>query len=289
MSNMPQPRTSIPSPNAPGRSLQPWKHASKLAFCVVPLIGLPLALASPGLAVDHNNLDAGRPLSFDDAESLGLGEQALEVGVGVGVSEGHGVGAEFDVEYLYGIAPDTHINVGIDPRVGGRSNTDDTGFDPGDVSVGVFHNFNREFDNTPAFAVRADTYFPTGQGSQGVDFRLRGIASKTVRQYDRLHLNLDLGIKSQPEGDERRVVPGVVLGYSRPLGYPRRFDRTGLAELGIRAGDEKGTGPTVTVGIGLRQQVGYQNVFDIGIQSDLVADDDHRDLFRLVAGYSTAF
>jgi len=251
----------------------------------VLLIGLLLVLATPVLAVDHNNLDAGRPLSFDDAESLGLGEQALEVGVGVGVSEGDGVGAEFDLEYLYGIAPDTHLNIGIDPRVG----TEDTGFDPGDVSVGVFHNFNREFDNTPAFAVRADTYFPTGKGSQGVDFRLRGIASKTIRQYDRLHLNLDLGIKSQPDSEERRVVPAAVLGYSRPLGYPRRFDRTGLAELGIRAGDEKGTGPTVTVGIGLRQQVGYQNVLDLGIQSDLVADDDERDLFRLVAGYSTAF
>lgn len=239
---------------------------------------------SSARAVDHNNIDANRPLSFDDAESIGFGEQSFELGVSLAKPRGRSVGAEFEVEYLYGFAPNTHLNIGIDPSVGGRA-----GFDVGNVSVGVFHNFNREYDNTPAFAVRADASFPTGRDSQGVDFHLRGLASKTVGQYDRLHLNVELNVKTETDDEERSVVPGVVLGYSRPLGYPRRFDRTILAEVGLRGNEEKGGEAIISAGIGLRQQVGYQSVLDIGLQSDIAGGNGERDDVRLTVGYSTAF
>jgi hypothetical protein len=248
-----------------------------------------LTLAAPARAVDHNNIDANRPLSFDDAESIGLREQALEVGGALVLPHERDVGGEFEVEYLYGFALNTHLVIGIDPAVGGRADSENTDFDPGDLSIGVFHNLNREYGNTPAFAVRADTYFPTGDDSQGVDFRLRGIASKTVGQYDRLHLNLDLDVNTQTEEEERSVVPGLILGYSRPLGYPRVFNRTILAEVGVRAGEEEGTSAITSAGIGLRQQVGYQNVLDIGLQSDFAGSDGERDDLRFVVGYSTAF
>jgi hypothetical protein len=261
-----------------------WKQIAVLGMAA----SVVLAASSAG-ANDHNNIDANRPLSFDDAESIGLGEQSLEIGAAFVKPHGRSAGGEFEVEYLYGFAPNTHLSIGIDPRVGGRAGNDDTRFDPGNLSVGVFHNFNREYGNTPAFAVRADAEFPTGRDSQGVDFRLRGIASKTVGQYDRLHLNVDLNVKSQPEDDERRVAPGVILGYSRPLGYPRRFDRTGLAELGVRASEEEGGGAVVSAGIGLRQQVGYQSVLDIGLKSEFAGGNGDRDELRLVVGYSTAF
>jgi len=45
----------------------------------------------------------------------------------------------------------------------------------------------------------------------------------------------------------------------------------------------------VSAGIGLRQQVGYQNVLDIGLQSDIAGGDGERDDLRFVVGYSTAF
>ena len=265
------------------------KPLARYAIAVLGTAVSVVLAASSASASDHNNIDANRPLSFDDAESIGLGEQSLEIGAAFVKPRGRSVGGEFEVEYLYGFAPNTHLSIGIDPNVRGRTGTEDTGFDPGDVSVGVFHNFNREYDNTPAFAVRADAEFPTGRDSQGVDFRLRGIASKTVGQYDRLHLNLDLNVKSQPEDDERRIVPGVVLGYSRPLGYPRRFDRTGLAELAVRASSEEGAGAVVSAGIGLRQQVGYQSVLDIGLQSEFAGGNGERDELRVVVGYSTSF
>ncbi|HEY9849123.1 MAG TPA: hypothetical protein V6D28_06675 [Leptolyngbyaceae cyanobacterium] len=256
------------------------------AFCITALMMSGTTKARAG---DHNNIDANRPLSFDDAESIGYREQAIEMGASLLLPRDGDVGGELEIEYVYGFARNTHFHIGINPSIGGSADTKDTRFDPGNVSVGIFHNFNREYNNTPAFAVRADAHLPTGRDASGVDLRLRGIASKTVGQYDRLHLNLDLNVKIDADSDERAFVPGVVLGYSRPLGYPRRFDRTFVAEVGVRGGEHKGDGAIASAGVGLRQQVGYQSVVDIGLQTDFAGDEGDRSQLRLTAGYSFSF
>jgi len=115
-------------------------------------VGLVASFTNPVFANDHNNLDSGRPLSFDDAESLGFGEQSIEFGGSLVFPENSNLGGEFDIEYLNGIIRNGHILIGIDPQVGGRVNSDDTSFDVGNLSVGFFYNFNREYDNVPAFA-----------------------------------------------------------------------------------------------------------------------------------------
>lgn len=265
------------------------KLIRKQSIASLCAIGLLLLGTANARANDHNNIDAHRPLSFDDAESIGYREQAIEMGASLLLPSGRDVGGELEVEYVYGFARNTHLSVGIEPSIGGRGDTNETGFDFGNVSVGVFHNFNREFNNTPAFSVRADAYLPTGRDASGVDFRLRGIASKMVGQYDRLHVNVDLNVKTEADDEDRSVVPGVILGYSRPLGYPRRFDRTFVAEVGVRASEEKEDGAIVSAGIGVRQQVGYQSVIDLGIQGDLAGGDNERSQLRLVAGYSFSF
>ncbi|HLP87802.1 MAG TPA: hypothetical protein VK184_04235 [Nostocaceae cyanobacterium] len=265
------------------------KKLTRQTFAFLGAMAVTIFTAATAQAVDHNNIDANRPLSFDDAESIGYREQAIELGGVISLPRDRSLGAEFEVEYLYGFAPNTHLNIGIEPSFGGRADSNDTRFDPGKVSVGVFHNFNREYDNTPAFAVRADAYFPTDRHSKGVDFRIRGIASKTIGQYDRLHLNLDLNLNTSPDGHERSVIPGMILGYSRPIGYPRRFDRTLVAEVGVRASEERKEGAIVSAGIGLRQQVGHQSVLDLGLKGDIAGGDGERSQLRLVAGYSVAF
>lgn len=253
-------------------------------------IALVFSVANSSLAVDHNNIDANRPLNFDDAESIGFREQALDLGAALIIPEGKSIGGEFEIEYLYGFAPNTHLNIGIDPNINIEEDNDETEFGVGDLSVGVLHNFNREYNNTPAFALRGDVAFPTGRDSEGVDFRLRGIASKTVGQYNRLHLNLDANFATATEdNNDRSFVPGVILGYSRPIGYPETFTRTLLAEVGVRASEVEDDGAVVTLGIGLRQQIGYQSVLDLGIQGDLAGEEGDRNELRLVAGYSFAF
>ncbi|BAU65005.1 unknown protein [Stanieria sp. NIES-3757] len=250
-------------------------------------IALVFSVANRSLAVDHNNIDANRPLNFDDAESIGFREQALDLGAALTIPEGKSVGGEFEIEYLYGFAPNTHFNIGIDPSI--EEDNDETEFNIGDLSVGVLHNFNREYNNTPAFALRGDVAFPTGNDSEGVDFRLRGIASKTVGQYNRLHLNLDANFATATEDEERSFVPGIILGYSRPIGYPEAFTRTFLAEVGVKASEVENDGAVVSLGVGMRQQIGYQSVLDLGIQGDLAGESGDSNELRLVAGYSFAF
>jgi hypothetical protein len=250
-----------------------------------------LCVASIANAIDHDNIDAGRPLLFDDATSIAYRERAFEIGVGLGFPERRSVGVGLSAEYLYGFARNTHLSIDFDPTIGGREGTTDRRADFGDVSVGLFRGLNRENLSTPATAVRADLSLPTGRGSRGPQVRLRGILSKTVRQYSRLHVNADANIFLQSDSGERAFQPALILGLTRPLGYPTRFDRTGLAEIAIRAGETNGSGAILSTGVGLRQQVTVRSVFDIGIQSDIavVGRGTSRTPLRLVSGYSTQF
>ncbi len=257
---------------------------------LLPAGALALLLAAPALATDHNNLDSGRPLRFDDADPIAFREQDLDLGLRLAVPRGRPLGFGGEAEYLYGFGLNSQLMVGLDPSLGGRAGSGRTGFDVGDLTLGALHQLHREHGGTPAFALRGDVALPTGRGSRGADLRLRGIWSKSVHQYDRLHLNVDLSAGTNPRRGDRPLNPGVILGYSHPLGYPRRFNRTAVAELGVQAGPRSGTGPILTVGIGLRQQVTVRSVFDLGIESDVGAfNGAPGDRLRLVAGYSTAF
>jgi len=249
-----------------------------------------LFLSAPAHAVDHNNVDEGRPLSFDDAEAVALHERSIEGGVLLRDPGGRPIGLQGQLEFLYGFALNSHVSIGVSPSIGGRADSSRTSFDVGDVTVGALHSFSREIGNTPAFALRGDLFLPTGRDSRGVGLRLRGILSKTAKQYDRVHLNLDLNVKSSARAGEREFTPALILGYTRPVGYPRQFTRTALAEVGVQAGSRKGTGPVILVGIGLRQQVTVRSVVDLGLESDIVGFDQvPRDRIRLIAGYSVGY
>jgi hypothetical protein len=238
-------------------------------------------------AVDHNNLDAGRPLDFDDAESIAFREKAIEFGTLLFNPRKGRIGLQGSIETLYGFAPNSHLSLDFDPSYASRNGTGSRQFDIGNVGVGVFHNFNRELGHLPAFSVRADAYLPTGRGSNGVDFRLRAIASRQWHQYDRLHLNLDLGINNGSGAGERRTLPAVVLGYSKPLGYPTRFDRTLVAQVGYRASQDKGQSGLLNLGVGVRQQISLRSVFDLGLKGDVTGGNERA--LSLVAGYSRQF
>jgi Putative MetA-pathway of phenol degradation len=248
-----------------------------------------LLVPSAAYAVDHNNIDGGRPLSFDDAESVAYRERAIEVGLVLRDPQDAPLGLQADLEFLYGFALNSHVRVDVSPSIGGRSDSSSTSFDVGDVIVGALHSFSREIGSSPAFALRGDLSLPTGRDSRGVGFRLRGIWSKTATQYDRIHLNLDLNIKPSARRDEREFHPALILGYTRPVGYLRQFTRTALAEVGVQTGSRKGTGPVILAGIGLRQQVTVRSVVDLGLESEIVGfDGAPRDWIRLIAGYSVS-
>lgn len=263
----------------------------KPVFIALLSAALSGSFSLPAGAVDHNNLDAGRPLDFDDADSIAYREKAFEIGAAIVKPKNGKTGVEGSAEFLYGFAKNSHLSLDIDPRYASENGAGRR-FDVGDVGIGLFHSLNREYGNTPALAIRADAYLPTGRDSEGVDFRVRGIASKHLGQYDRVHLNLDLTVNNSAAPGERKMQPGVVLGYSRPLGYPTRFDRTLVAQLGYRANPQSGASGITNIGIGLRQQITVRSVLDIGLTSDIAGGAPggaNREGLKLVAGYSTQF
>lgn len=235
---------------------------------------------------DHNNVDAGRPLRFDDASSIAYRERALEFGFSLEAFRRRASNYGFKAEYKFGFAKNQDLGVTFDPQVDGSKDR----FDFGDVELAYFNGVRREIDGSPALAYRIELGLPTGRDSRGVHGKFRGIATRTLRQYDKVHLNLDLETSSSPEPDERRYSFGAVLGYTNPLGYPRQFDQTMLAEFAVQQSRKKGEGFVGTLGIGLRRQLTPQTVFDIGIQSDIFATGGaDRSPFRLSIGYSIGF
>ena len=255
------------------------------------VLGLLCGLVSQRVfAVDHNNIDGGRPLSFDDAEAVAYRERSVETGISIQSPHQRPVGYGLAAEFLYGLALNAHMSVDLDPTWGGRAASKETRFDFSNVSVGGLYNFNREYGRVPAFALRGDVSFPTGRDSKGVNTRLRAISSKTIFQYSRVHLNLDGTVIGNPESGQRAFEPGVVLGFSSPLGYPRHFPTTGLAEIGVRSGDKKGTDSVYLIGLGVRHQLTVRSVIDVGVQSEALSSSStpHDDV-RFVAGYSVGF
>lgn len=234
---------------------------------------------------DHDNIDAGRPLSFDDAEAVSLGSFALELGVNTSLNRNQRFGFEIPAELIYGIFLDTQLEIGVAPRFGRAFQEE--GLDA--FEIGLLHSFRREVRNMPALALKVEAEVPARAGDTA-SYRLRGIISKTAQQYDRWHLNLDVDWKPGAPANENKTRLGAVLGYSKPLGYPRHFDTTGVAEIALRQSEFKGQGPVLSLGLGIRRQMTPQSVFDIGIQSDVVAPRGSNSApLKLIVGYSTSF
>jgi hypothetical protein len=246
-----------------------------------------MALVASALAQsDHNNIDSGRPLRFDDAYSIAFRERALEFGLSLDTFRRRAANYGFKAEYKVGFAKNQDIGITFDPSYDGSERR----FDGGNVEIAYFNSLRREINDSPALAYRVELALPTGRGSKGVETKVRGIATRALGQYDKLHLNLDVIASTSPRTDERRVAFGAILGYTSPLGYTKRFDTTLAAEFAVLQSRIRGQGYAGTLGIGLRRQLTPQTVFDIGIESDVFSTRGAtQSPFRLTVGYSVGF
>jgi hypothetical protein len=199
------------------------------------------------LANDHNNLEHGRPLLFDDAYSISYGEREFQFGFKMNHQNSGAM-----TSLGYGFAKNQELSIGFDASHGMGT--------VGEVSY--FRNISREIENSPAFGLRVTAMAEPGTKPSG---QLRMIATKALRQYDKLHLNLDFNTDQSP---------GVILGYSSPLGYPRKFDQTLLSEVAFQPHE-------TSFGIGLRRQIDARSILDLGVRAGKQV--------QLLAGYSIAF
>lgn len=249
------------------------------------LLGSFLVSSAPAQS-DHNNIDSGRPLRFDDAYSIAFRERALEFGLSHDSFRRSQPRYGLRAEYKVGFAKNQDIGITFDPSYNGAERR----FDGGNVEVAYFNSLRREIGNSPALAYRVELGLPTGRDSKGVDAKFRAIATRALGQYDRLHLNVDADVASNPKAGERNVAFGAILGYTSPLGYPRKFDTTMVAEFALQQSRSKGQGYTGTLGVGMRKQMSPRTVIDFGIESDIFATRGAtQGPLRLTVGYSVGF
>lgn len=251
----------------------------------IPLVSGIAFLAAVATASDHNNLEKGRPLSFDDAYSIAYRSVEFQSGVSFETYRKQSPIYGLKTEVQFGIAKNKDISIGFEPsfmtssgKAGGNA-----------VELSYFEGLSRETSRAAAMGYRLEMALPVS-GGKGLDLHARGIITKTLNHYDKVHLNLDITHATQPTSDEKRTTVGLILGYSSPIGYPKLFDRTFLAEIGIAQSREAGSGWYGWVGVGLRKQVSATGVMDVGISSDFFrAANQERSPFRFTLGFSRSY
>jgi hypothetical protein len=253
-----------------------WQSWSLVLVCLMTL---------PAWAVDHNNLDEGRPLRIEDAYPIAYGELSAETGVRGSVNRASSDRVSFPFELLYGAYWNLHVGLGSTPATEPR--TIDEAEKSGDLRALGLYNLNQETLWLPAFAIKLGLDFPSGVRSQGVDSELKGMMTRSFGLI-RTHFNLGYEFIGHAGPGERGGRYEVILGVQYPLGFPRSFNTTLLADVftqqAIRSGESNPTG----LEVGIRRQIAPLVVIDAGLGTEF-AGPAERTRFFAVAGISVGF
>ena len=250
------------------------------------LIGtLFLAWSSAAFGIDHKNLDEGRPLRLQDAYSVSQGELTVEGGAGF-ISERQGSDkASFSLDVVYGLLP------GLQLELGSTLYTDPHEIDEpeksGDLSLEALYNFNQETLTIPALGLKGSVDFPTGVDSEGVDFELTGIVTKSFGRLS-LHFNGGYQFIGEPGPDERDGIYKLAFGPSYPVGAPMYTRATILADIFVEQALWEDDAEIVGAEAGIRYQLSERTVLDMGAGSEFEGPDD-RSPFFAAFGFSYAF
>jgi len=253
-----------------------------VAVAVFVLIGLG---ARPATAIDHKNLDEGRPLRLDDAYSIATGEIAVEAGVGFTLQRRGSNRGFFPVELLYGAFPNLQVGIGTslatDPReIDERPKS-------GDLRLGVLYNFNQETLTLPAFAVKVGLDTPTGVDARGFAVEAKGIVTKSVERLS-VHLNAGYEFLTSSRDEERDGRYKLALGGSYPVGAPKFTRVTIVGDVFAEQSVARREPTVVGTEVGLRYQLTPRIVWDVGIGTEF-AGPAHRSTFFMTTGFSFGF
>jgi hypothetical protein len=239
-------------------------------------------VATPARALDHDNLDEGRPLRIEDAYPVPRGEIGVEAGATVHDRRGDGSGYGAGLRLLYGAWYNAQIELGGDLAFEGSAAAA-TERD-GTATVGLLYNFNTESLTWPAFSARAEVAAPSGVGDAGLDASGGLIATRTFGRW-RTHLNAAYTALGSSRPGERSGVYDGAVGLSYPLGYPMRFRETLIADVFTRQSSARDDPNTTGLEVGLRHQVSARVVLDGGVGSELFGPDERAAWFA-IAGMS---
>ena len=250
--------------------------------CVALLMGLP---ANPAYAIDHDNLDEGRPLRLEDAYPIAQGEWALEMGAGLSAPRKSRAGGVFPIEMLYGLAPNLQVSLGTTFQTDPKRIDEQT--KSGDLQFSGLYNFNQETLNFPAFGLRVTANVPTGTASSGVDFRMKGLVTKSIGRLS-VHFNPAYEMYSGTTPLERDGRYELALGASYPVGAPKHTLTTLLGDVFTEQAPRRGEPQIAGAEIGVRRQWTPWTVLDAGIGTEF-AGPPHRSTFFATVGFSVGF
>jgi hypothetical protein len=252
---------------------------------IIALVGCALLLPAWASAIDHKNLDEGRPLRLDDAYAISTGEIEVEVGAGFTLQRRGADRGFFPVEVLFGALPNLQIGVGTVLSTSPRDI--DEPAKSGDLSLGVLYNFNQETLVMPALGARMEVNLPTGVDSRGVEVELKGIVTKSFERVS-VHLNAGYEWLTDAARGERDGHYELVLGVSVPLGAPHYTRATLIADAFAEQAVHRGEPNVVGAEIGFRYQLTPSMVWDLGVGTEFAGPAD-RSRFFLNTGLSFGF
>jgi Putative MetA-pathway of phenol degradation len=247
---------------------------------------LVVALATGEVyAIDHTNLDEGRPLRLEDAYAIADGEIALEAGGGFTVQRRGSNRGVFPAEILYGAYPNLQLGVGTTLSTGPRDIDDRP--KSGDLRVSALYNFNQETISLPALALKVGVDTPTGVGAQGYGIELKGIITKSIERLS-LHLNAGYEFLTLTSRGERDGRYKLALGASYQIGAPQFTRATLVGDIFAEQSMRRGEPTFVGVEVGVRYQLTPRMVWDVGIGTEF-AGPTHRSDLSLATGFSFGF
>jgi Putative MetA-pathway of phenol degradation len=245
-----------------------------------------LVAAAPGAyAIDHKNLDDGRPLRLEDAYPIASGELAVEAGAGFTLQRRGPDRGVFPVQVLYGALPNMHVELGTTLSTDPRAINEQT--KSGDLQLSGLYNFNQETLTLPAFGFKVTVNLPTGVDSSGVDVAGKGIVTKSFGRLS-THFNAAYEFFTGTKRDERDGRYEVVLGASYPVGAPRYTRTTLIGDVFTEQASRRGGSNVFGAEIGFRHQLTQQIVVDAGIGREFAGPADRSSLF-FTTGISVGF
>jgi hypothetical protein len=248
-------------------------------------LALLMAIAPAAYAIDHKNLDEGRPLRLDDAYAIASGELAVEVGAGFALERRGPDRGVFPLEVLYGALPNLQLGLGTTLLTDPHEIHEQT--KSGDLRVSGLYNVNQETLTLPAFGLKVELNLPTGVDSAGVDVEVKGIVTKSIHRLS-FHLNAGDAFVSGTTPDERDSRYEVTLGASYPVGAPQYMRTTLVGDLFTEQGDRRGGSNVFGAEVGFRHQLTQRIVVDAGVGSELAGPADRSSLF-VTTGVSVGF
>jgi hypothetical protein len=245
-----------------------------------------LGISTPtAYAIDHSNLDKGRPLQLEDPYPIATGEIAVEAGLGFTIERRSEDRGFFPIQVLYGAYPNSQLGIGTtlstDPREIDEQERS------GDLNLEALYNFNQETLNLPALGVKLELNLPTGVDSSGTDVSLTGLVTKSFGHLS-LHVNAGYAFLSGEDPGERDGRYEIILGASYPIGAPHYTRLTVLGDLFTEQSVARGESNITGAEVGLRYQLTYRAVLDAGLGSEFAGPTD-RSSFYLTTGLSVGF